>query len=180
MLTHLSWIKTWLLGLLLYTQHNHRLLWYTRYVVFFKSLPWLGIEIYVSKISLSFYRNIVHKNGLREISIFTKHSFEFRKTFGFQKHKNYTNYSRSQSMLSLWANTCGYMMRWWWWDPVWRVCRCRGISSCPQAAAPRWLPSSNTIPCWWRLRQWSWNTNCISWSLILVWNLWSWCFILLS
>ncbi len=31
---------------------------------FDKSLPWLGIEIYVSNISISFYRNIVCKNVL--------------------------------------------------------------------------------------------------------------------
>jgi len=34
----------------------------TKNVVFFKKLPWLGIEIYVSNISISFYRNIVSKN----------------------------------------------------------------------------------------------------------------------
>ena len=36
----------------LFTKHN------SRYVVFFESLPWLDIEIYVSKIAISFYHNI--------------------------------------------------------------------------------------------------------------------------
>jgi len=58
-----------------------------RYVRVFKSLPWLGIEFYVSKISMSFYRNIVCKNivcispyqsteAIAAVSLHSRHSSE--------------------------------------------------------------------------------------------------------
>jgi len=37
--------------------------------MFFQSLPWLGIEIYASNIKISFYRNIVCKNFVRDVGI---------------------------------------------------------------------------------------------------------------
>jgi len=36
---------------------------------FVKSLPWLGIEIYVSNITISFYRNIVCKNATYDVGL---------------------------------------------------------------------------------------------------------------
>jgi len=35
--------------------------------MFFQSLPWLGIEIYVLNIAISFYRNIVCDVGLKVV-----------------------------------------------------------------------------------------------------------------
>jgi len=40
----------------------------TRFVVFFQSLPWLGIDIYVSNIEISFYRNIGPNRNVESIN----------------------------------------------------------------------------------------------------------------